>query len=281
MEEERLIINWFPGHMHRTRKLIKANIHRADMVIEMRDARIPGASCNPMLQELIKDKPTLVLLNKSDMADPQATEKWIRSIKHEHRDALAVNSTDPKLRKKIVAACQGLLPDFNKAGRTRIRAMITGIPNVGKSTLLNTISSSAKAKTGNRPAVTVDLQNVRIPGGVDLIDTPGVLWPKIDADTHGVKLSAAGSIKDSVVDLYRVTVRTGEVLMEHYPQMLMERFKLKELPEDGFGLIEAVGRKRGCLMPGGVINLEKAAACLLTEFREGRIGRITLELPDA
>lgn len=277
---DKLVINWFPGHMHRTRKLITKNISYVDMVIEMRDARIPLSSENPLLQELTTNKPSLVLLNKADLADEGVTKEWMQLLKRENRMILAVNSTDPKLRNRIVAACKQLLPDFNRVGRTRIRAMITGIPNVGKSTLLNTISATSKAKTGDRPAITTDLQNVRVPGGVDLIDTPGVLWPKIETEGQGVRLSAVGSIKDSVVDLYRIAVRVAEILMENYPKELKVRYKLETLPQDGVEMIACVGKKRGCIQLGGVTDLERAALCFLNEFRDGRIGRISLERPE-
>lgn len=277
--ETKLIINWFPGHMHRTRKLIKSHLSRVDMIIEMRDARSPASTSNPLLAELTNSKPILILLNKADMADPSVTQRWIQALKTKDCAILAVNSTDPKLKKKIVSACRSLLPDFNRNGRRQIRAMITGIPNVGKSTLLNTVSSSSKAKTGNRPAITKDIQNVRIPGGVDLLDTPGVLWPKIESVEQGIRLSATGSIRDEVVDLYRIAARTVEIIMKNYPQLLMTRFKVAELPDTGDELLEIIGRKRGCLLKGGRLDLDKAAFIFLTEFREGRIGAISLEGP--
>ena len=279
-KSEKLVINWFPGHMHKTRKLIRANISRVNMVIEMRDARIPGSSCNPLLKEIIGDKPVLILLNKADMADAKVTEKWILSLKKERQSALAVDSTDPRLKRKIVTACKQLLPDFDNSARTNIKAMIIGIPNVGKSTLLNTVSTSSKAKTGNRPAVTKLLQNVRIPGGVDLLDTPGVLWPKIESEGQGVRLVSVGSIKDSVVDIYRITARLAQILIDDYPDLVATRFKIKEMPTSGYEMIEMVGRKRGCLLAGGKIDLDRAAAIFLVEYRDGKIGRMSLESPD-
>ncbi len=274
----RLVINWFPGHMRRTGKLIVQNISRVDMVIEMRDARIPISSENPFLQEMTASKPTLILLNKADLADDGITKEWISYLKRDNRAVLAVSANDPKVQGKIINACKRLLPDFNKTGRTRIRAMITGIPNVGKSTLLNSIATRTKAKTGNRPGVTTDLQQVRIAGAVDLIDTPGVLWPKIATEAQGIRLSSVGSVKDAVVDMYRIAVALGEILMESYPEELKARYKLADLPENGTKWLEIVGRKRGCLQAGGVIDVERAGNLFITEFREGRIGKISLDL---
>lgn len=281
--ENRLIINWFPGHMNRTRRLITEHLNRVDMVIEVRDARIPLSSGNPMLRELIEAKPILILLNKADLADPVITRQWIEKMQTPMQRVVALSSKEPKTRQKIVAECKMLLGGENRflsqTGRSRIRAMITGIPNVGKSTLINTLSSSAKAKTGNKVGVTVDIQNIRVEGGVDLLDTPGVLWPKIEEERQGVCLVAVGSVKDEVVEIYRITLRLAAFLLKYYPKAVTERYHFKELPLSAVDLVEAVGRKRGCIKGGGVVDLEQAAFRLLTEFREGRLGQISLDRP--
>lgn len=281
--QKRLIINWYPGHMNRTRKLIAEHLNRVDMVIEMRDARIPLSSCNPMLQQLIQSKPILILLNKADLADPEVTRQWIEKLQTPTQRLLAVSSKEPKIRQKIVAECKKLLKDtsssYKKSGRSRIRTMITGIPNVGKSTLINTLSSSAKAKTGNKVGVTVDIQSIRVEGGIDLLDTPGVLWPKIEEERQGVFLVAVGSVKDEVVEIYRVAVQLAAFFLENYPDALKTRFGFQELPSSATDLIEAVGKKRGCIKAKGIVDLEQAAFRLLIEFREGRLGQISLDLP--
>lgn len=283
-QESPLVINWFPGHMHRTQKLIAAHIKRVDMVIELRDARIPMASCNPLLQQLIGSKPVLLLLNKADLCDEKITPRWIEFLKRENRKVVAISSKEPKIRQKLVVSCKETVPNLQQllrsSGRKQIRAMIVGVPNVGKSTLLNTLSCSSKAKTGDRPAVTTDIQHVKVESALDLIDTPGVLWPKIQTKQQGVVLCAAGSIKDEVVDLYRVAIETAIILMNRYPDLLIARYKLDELPKRPEELIEVVGKKRGAIGPRGVVDLEKAAFKFLSELRDGKIGKITLEYPE-
>lgn len=282
-DSSKLIINWFPGHMHRSKKLIATHLKRVDLVIELRDARIPLSSGNPLLHQLIIGKPILLLLNKADLADEKITSVWVSRLKSENQYVVPVSSKDNKIRQKLVSYCKQAVPNINEilrsSGRKQIRAMIVGVPNVGKSTLLNTLSCSAKAKTGDRPAVTTDIQHVKVYGELDLIDTPGVLWPKIQTRHQGVVLSATGSIKDDVVDLYRIALETAKILMEHYPHLLLERYKLETLASSPEEFIGMVGKKRGLIGAKGIIDLERAALKFLNELRDGKIGKISLEFP--
>ena len=276
-------IQWFPGHMAKAKRLIQENLKLVDVVIELLDARIPNSSANPMLKEIIGDKPRLVALNKSDLADEQETKKWLAHFREEGVQAVAIDAMQGKGVKQLVKLTGDLAKAktqkfVKKGGKPRAaRVMILGIPNVGKSSLINRLAGSNKAKAEDRPGVTKAKQWIAIGRDLNLLDTPGILWPKFSDMMVGVRLAFTGAIKDEVYDHEKITVMLLEYLAQNYPASLTERYKLKELSADGHELLEMIGRKRGCLVKGGIVDLEKAQYVVLHEFRAGKLGRITLD----
>lgn len=282
-------IQWFPGHMKKAQRLIEENLKLVDVVIELLDARIPASSANPMLAEIIKEKPRLIALNKSDLADAASTKRWLAYFRAQGIPAVAIDSVKGRGMKQLVAKAEELARPktdrFVKAGgRPRAaRCMILGIPNVGKSSLINRLAGAVKAKAADKPGVTRAKQWIKIGAALDLLDTPGILWPKFEDQTVGLKLAFTGAINDDIYDREQVTALLLSVMRRDYPERLQERFKFKgEMPEDGLALLETIGRKRGCLVKGGVVDLEKAQNIVLTEFRSGKLGLVTLdEVPQA
>jgi len=282
-------IQWFPGHMKKAQRLIEENLKLVDVVIELLDARIPASSANPMLAEIIKGKPRLIALNKSDLADAASTKRWLAYFRAQGIPAVAIDSVKGRGMKQLVAKAEELARPktdrFVKAGgRPRAaRCMILGIPNVGKSSLINRLAGAVKAKAADKPGVTRAKQWIKIGAALDLLDTPGILWPKFEDQTVGLKLAFTGAINDEIYDREQVTALLLSVMRRDYPERLQERFKFKgEMPEDGLALLETIGRKRGCLVKGGVVDLEKAQNIVLTEFRSGKLGLVTLdEVPEA
>lgn len=282
-------IQWFPGHMKKAQRLIEENLKLVDVVIELLDARIPASSANPMLAEIIKGKPRLIALNKSDLADAASTKRWLAYFRAQGIPAVAIDSVKGRGMKQLVAKAEELARPktdrFVKAGgRPRAaRCMILGIPNVGKSSLINRLAGAVKAKAADKPGVTRAKQWIKIGAALDLLDTPGILWPKFEDQTVGLKLAFTGAINDDIYDREQVTALLLSVMRRDYPERLQERFKFKgEMPEDGLALLETIGRKRGCLVKGGVVDLEKAQNIVLTEFRSGKLGLVTLdEVPQA
>ena len=282
-------IQWFPGHMKKAQRLIEENLKLVDVVIELLDARIPASSANPMLAEIIKGKPRLIALNKSDLADAVSTKRWLAYFRAQGIPAVAIDSVKGRGMKQLVAKAEELARPktdrFVKAGgRPRAaRCMILGIPNVGKSSLINRLAGAVKAKAADKPGVTRAKQWIKIGAALDLLDTPGILWPKFEDQTVGLKLAFTGAINDEIYDREQVTALLLSVMRRDYPERLQERFKFKgEMPEDGLALLETIGRKRGCLVKGGVVDLEKAQNIVLTEFRSGKLGLVTLdEVPEA
>ncbi len=282
-------IQWFPGHMAKTRRLISENLKNVDIVIELLDARIPQSSKNPEIAELCGQKPTLVLLNKSSLADPAVTRKWISLYAKGGITALNVDCITGENLNKIGTAVREILSDKLKkyeekgmAGK-KLRAMIVGIPNVGKSSLVNRLSGQKKAKVENRPGVTLNKQWVTTNQGFELLDMPGVLWPKFEDRLTGENLAATGAIKDAILDTEELGMILAKRLFDLYPDLFCERYKLlkSDVEElDSYDLLCAVGKKRGFLVSGGEINTERTAIMLLDEFRGSKIGRITLEIPD-
>lgn len=276
-----MAIQWYPGHMKKARDGITEVINRVDVVIEMLDARLPGSSRNPVLDELKQGKPCVRVLNKSDLADPEITDLWLAAFDSEPNiRAIAVEGHDPSLAESIPTLCRNLAG--NKLKRP-VRAMVAGIPNVGKSTLINTLSRRKVAKVGNQPAVTRHQQNVTIScgdGSMDLLDTPGILWPNLEDRNGAYRLAASGAIRDTVLDYEDVAWFTCAFLMEHYPEVVMARYKLKTLPDTAPVLLEQIGAKRGCLMKGGRLNMHKASEILIHDLRSGKLGRISLESPE-
>jgi ribosome biogenesis GTPase A len=272
-------IQWYPGHMHKAGKEIKEILPKTDIVIEVLDARIPFSSANPLLASLRGDKPCLKVLNKSDLADPELTFVWQAYLEREHGvKTLALTSREPEKMRRIPELCRHMLPEQMQNDRI-VHALIMGIPNVGKSTLINILAGRTAAKTGNEPAVTKTQQRIAIGNNVVLLDTPGMLWPNIENKHSGFRLAATGAIKDTALHHETVAAFAAGYLSRQYPACLHERFRLQEIPESDEAVLEAIGRKRGCLRAGGVVDLDKAAKILLAELRSGTLGRITLETP--
>lgn len=284
-------IQWFPGHMTRTKRQIEKSLKMVDIVAEIIDARVPVSSRNPILKKLIGNKPRLILMNKSDMADSAATARWIAYYKQKGVKAIALDCRTGKGVNGFMPAIREVLQDqiarWEAKGMTGrpIRVMVVGIPNVGKSSLINKMcrgGNAGKADVQDRPGVTRQNRWFTIGKGFELLDTPGVLWPKFDDPIVGERLAFTGAVKDDVVDVESLASRLLEVLRETYPQAMAARYKLEglDLSEmQGYELLELVGRKRGFLISGGEINTERAAITVLDEFRNGKLGKITLELP--
>ncbi len=271
--------------MAKARRQVTEKIKLIDVVIELVDARVPQSSRNPMVDEITAGKPRLIVLNKADMADPVVTDAWLRAFKREDVEVVAVDAKHSKGLKQIIAGSEKLMKEKHDRMREKgrnpgpIRGLIIGIPNVGKSTLINRLAGRNIAITGDRPGVTKRQQWIKMKGGeMELLDTPGILWPKFEDQLVGYRLAATGAIKDEILNLDDIALYTVRALRERYPDQLKERFKLDELPEDGVELLELIGRKRG-LLSGGHVDFEKASELLLNELRHEKIGRISLETP--
>ncbi len=270
-------INWYPGHMAAARREIRDAMPKVDLVIEVLDARIPFSSENPLVAELRGDKPCIQILNKSDLADPNATAAWLAVIGSEPRKlAMTHHHHQHHLLRTVMEMAGDLMPDRNpKLGP--VRAMILGIPNVGKSTLINRLAGRAIAKTGNKPAVTQEQQRIEVKGELILLDTPGFLWPKLTPEVCGYRLAVTGAISDRVVDPEDLAAFTVNFLMNRYPEALRATYGLGDVPPDQ--VLEGIGRRRGFLGKGGVVDLHKAADRLILDLRAGTLGRISLETP--
>lgn len=277
-------IQWYPGHMTKARRNIAESMPKQDVVIEVLDARMPGASANPVVSELRGKKPCIKVLNKSDLADPAVTKAWIKYFEVSHSEggkvlAIALSTTQlTEVKAKIPELCKRLATNRTGPGKS-VRAMVVGIPNVGKSTLINTLMDRKVAKVGDEPAVTKGQQRVILKNGMALSDNPGILWPKIDDETASLKLALGGAIPDTALDYENVGMFAAAFFLERYPALLMTRYKLAELPAAADALLEEIGRKRGCLRSGGTVDVHKAADILIHEFRTGKLGRISLEDP--
>ncbi len=277
-------IQWFPGHMHLTRKAIGERVKEIDVVVEMLDARLPGSSANPMLQELSHGKPTLKVLNKQDMADPVMTECWLAYYNaREKTRAIALDAGMAAPAKAISEACRALVP--GRGGMFKpVRVLICGIPNVGKSTLINTLMGKRAAKTGDEAGITRNEQRIVLADDFYLYDTPGVLWPRIIVPESGFNLAASGAVGRNAYDEQEVALELLARLKKHYPHLLVERYKLDMSDEDvesapDEDLLEAAGKMRGALGAGGKVNWQKAAELIIGDFRATHTGRITLETP--
>ncbi|MBF9002676.1 MULTISPECIES: ribosome biogenesis GTPase YlqF [Vibrio] len=273
-------IQWFPGHMHKARKEIEEVIPQIDVIIEVLDARIPFSSENPLISQIRGDKPVVKVLNKRDLADPETTELWIEHLEKEQGvKAMAITTSQPQEVQKILELCRKLAPHREEIGKN-IRTMIMGIPNVGKSTIINSLAGRTIAQTGNQPAVTRRQQRINLQNGVVLSDTPGILWPKVENPHSGFRLAATGAIKDTAMEYDEVAFYTVEYLAEHYQDKLKARYQIDEAPESDLEWMEEIGRKRGALRAGGRVDLHKASEILLHELRQGTLGQITLERPE-
>ena len=272
-------INWYPGHMKKTRELIAENLKMVDIVIEVIDARIPVSSRNPIIDELVKNKRRLIVLNKSDLSDPAANEAWAEHFKKQGNLVLSMNCMTGSGVGQLYKLLSRLQDEKNE-GQLRkksLRMMIVGVPNVGKSSLINRMTGKKSAKTGDRPGVTKGKQWLGLENGMQLLDTPGILWPKFEDPQVGLNLAFCGSIKDEILDTASLALELIKVLQRDYPQLLKERYKLDELDEDALVNMEAIAAKRGFILPGKRIDYERCARTLLDEFRSGKIGNITLE----
>ena len=272
-------IQWFPGHMNKARNEMIAALPRVDLLIEVLDARIPYSSENPLLRELRGNKPVLKVLAKSDLADPERTAQWLAYLEKQNgiRARAITIDNQPQIR-SLPGIFYRMLP--HKQGDMKsITAMIAGIPNVGKSTLINILAGKNVAKTGNEPAVTKGQQRIHIGLGVTLVDTPGMLWPNVENPNSGFRLAAVGSIKETAMEYEDVAAFASQYLMKHYPQRLMDRYKLDPLPSDMLEFLDTVARSRGCLSRTGTVDYERVCRIIITELRSGKLGPLTLELP--
>jgi len=275
-----MAINWFPGHMHKARKEIKKVMPQMDLIIEVVDARIPFSSENPLVPSLRGDTPLIKVLNKRDLADPVITEQWLAWLERE-RGVRAVTLTHNQRQEAlgILTLVEEMTPGHDRQ-KSALRVMILGIPNVGKSTLINTLAGRPAAKTGNEPAVTRAQQAIKLPDNVLLYDTPGFLWPKLSPVQCGYRLAVTGAIRSAVLDFEDVALFEADYLIAHYPELVVNRYGLDETPVDGLALMDAIAVKRRFLGRGGVPDLHKVSEVLLNELRAGTLGRISLETPD-
>jgi ribosome biogenesis GTPase A len=272
-------LQWYPGHMTKARRELVALMPSQDVMIEVVDSRLPNASSNPLLAELRGTKPLIKVLTKSDLADPEVTRAWVTHFESEPGvKAFASTTERPQVtRKRIGELCQGLA---QHRGRDKpVRALIAGVPNVGKSTLVNTLMNRAVAKVGDKPAVTKEQQVVHLPSGVVLTDSPGLMWPKIEEERRAFRLALAGSIPDTAIDYLTIGLFGAELLLERYAALAVARYKLADKPASAEALLTEIGRRRGALRKGGTVDLHKAAEVLVHEFRGGVIGQISLEVP--
>ena len=281
-------VQWFPGHMAKTRRLIKESLSRVDCVTEILDARIPLSSRNPEIGEITAGKPRIILLNKCDMADEKVTAQWIKYFRSTGAEAMAVDCRSGRGLNGYTQLVRKVLADKIQQNNERgmvgkaLRVMVVGIPNTGKSSFINKMAGRVRAKVADRPGVTTSNQWFFIGNGIELLDTPGVLWPKFDDPVVGDRLAFIGSVKDAVLDVETMAVRLIDVLREGYPERLAERYKLDDITDmQSWEILEAIGRKRGMLISGGEVNTERASVMLLDEYRGGKLGKITMEFPPA
>ncbi|AKS38028.1 GTPase [Anoxybacillus gonensis] len=279
-----MTIQWFPGHMAKAKREVTEKLKLIDIVFELVDARIPMSSRNPLIDEIIANKPRMMLLNKADMADPDVTKQWIEFFATQQIEAIAIDSQSGTGVKQIVTvAKEKLRPKFEKMMAKGIkrpramRALIVGIPNVGKSTLINRLAGKHIAKTGDTPGVTKAQQWIKVGKELELLDTPGILWPKFEDEEVGFKLATTGAIKDTILNLQDVAVYALRFLAAYYPERLKERYALSDIPEDIVVLFDEIGKRRGCLAAGGVVDYDKVAELVLRDIRTEKLGRLSFD----
>ena len=287
-------IQWYPGHMTKTRRQIQADLKQVDLVAELIDARIPVSSRNPDIDELVGEKPRLIVLNRADQADPAMNKAWADWFRQKGCSVLETNARDGRGVSQFSAAIREALKEKLEQWRAKglvgrpVRAMVVGVPNVGKSTFINQVAKKKSAKAGNKPGVTRGKQWVSVDAGLELLDTPGILWPKFEDEATGIHLAFTGAVKDEIMDTETLGCHLMEFLGRHYPAALQAHYKLPELPEPregeepvayGYRLLELAGQKRGMRISGGEVDTERMAKALLDEYRSGKLGRFTLEAP--
>ena len=280
-------VQWFPGHMQKTRRLIKEHLKIVDVVIELLDARIPYSSANPLLREIIEGKPRIIALNKADLADAEVTHRWEMYFQKQNIPAIPLSVMSGRGIRRLVRQTEELARTrrerfVRRNGRPRAaRAMIVGIPNVGKSSLINRLVGKAKARVENRPGVTKDRQWLKIGTDLELLDTPGILWPKFEDPEVGMKLAFVGSVSEDAYDNEPLAMAYLAWMCRHYPLHLIRRYRLTEdeIKQESPDVLAAIGRKRGCLLKGGAIDYDKARRLLLTEFRSGKLGAVSFDEP--
>ena len=278
-----MLIQWFPGHMTKTKRMIEEHLKAVDVVAELLDARIPVSSANPMVEELVLGKPRIIILNKADLANPRATDQWISYYEKKGIPVLPTSvgnsKNKKKLRQGIRETAEPILAKWKRRGmKSRsVRLMILGIPNVGKSSLINFLAGTAATRTANTPGHTRGKQWVRLSEGLDLLDTPGVLWPKFDDQTAALRLAATGAIAGDVFNASEVVAELMSSLAKTSPEILKEQYNIENPDQDPQVLLEQAGRRRGCLLPGGNIDFDRAEMVVLRDFRNGKLGRITLD----
>lgn len=272
-------INWYPGHMKKTRELIQENLKMVDIVIEVVDARIPVSSRNPIIDELIRSKRRIMILNKSDLADSRANDGWVEYFKNLGYDVLSMNCMSGQGVPQLLKLLANIQEEKNegKILKKPLRMMIVGVPNVGKSSLINRLTGKKSAKTGNKPGVTRGKQWLNLENSMQLLDTPGILWPKFEDPKAGLDLAFCGSIRDEILDVASLALELIKVLQDNYPLLLIERYKLEAVGETPLETMERIAEKRGFILPGKKIDYERTGRTLLDEFRAGIIGKITLE----
>lgn len=282
-------IQWYPGHMAKTRRIMRENLKHVDVVVELRDARIPFSSANPVIEELVEDKPRVILLAKEDLADPALTREWVEYFKNiENIPAMPANIKTGKGLERFPDFIRGNLGALLETREQRgisgaaIRMMIVGVPNVGKSSLINQLAGGRRLRVEDRPGVTLQKQWIKVEGGMELLDMPGVLWPKFEDPLVGENLGFTGAIKDDIMDTELLAIRLAATLRDEHPAMLKSRYGFTQQDYDTlqeYELVELLGRKRGMLISGGEIDFERASQTLLDEYRGGLLGRATLEAP--
>ncbi|BAD75489.1 hypothetical conserved protein [Geobacillus kaustophilus HTA426] len=280
------VIQWFPGHMAKAKREVQEKLKLIDVAFELLDARVPMSSRNPMIDEILGQKPRLILLNKADMADEAVTEQWIRYFHDQGRLALPIDAQSGTGVRQIAAAAKEMVKDKFEKMRAKgiknprpVRALIVGIPNVGKSTLINRLAGRHIAKTGDKPGVTKAQQWIKVGKEMELLDTPGILWPKFEDEDVGYKLAVTGAIKDEILNLQDVAVYALRFLSTHYPNRLAERYGLDDIPDDIVALFDTIGRRRGCLTSGGAVDYDKVADIVLYDIRTEKLGRLSFETP--
>ncbi|HAT25869.1 MAG TPA: ribosome biogenesis GTPase YlqF [Gammaproteobacteria bacterium] len=275
-----MAIHWYPGHMHKAIREMTNILPDVDLVIELLDARLPASSQNPAIVALRDNKPCIKILSKSDLADPETTSRWQAHFEQDASVKTLQTTLDLNGKpQKIIRLCQALVPSRVKANLNML-VMVAGIPNVGKSTLINALAGRKVAKTGDEPAITKGQQRIKLEQGIMLLDTPGILWPKIENENSGYRLAASGAIKDTAMGIEDVAFYLADYLIKRYPAALKDRYDLALVPDTELEFFELMGARRGCLSAGGRVDLEKASAILVNEFRAGMLGAITLETPD-